>query len=254
MLALLLVATIPVVAAEPTPDERLALAVSQAAVSRQLDDYRFVDARGGPFQLSDLRGKPIVLSLVYTSCYQVCSGLTVHLREVVDVGRKATGSDSFAVLTVGFDTANDTPDRMRLYAAERGADRPDWYFASTDAATIERLTRDVGFTYRPSPKGFDHITQTTIIDRRGRVMLQVYGQDFSAPLLVEPLKKLLRGDSIDRGTLGGLVESVRLFCTIYDPATGRYRFDYALVVDVVAGILALGMVGVAIVRASRNVR
>jgi protein SCO1/2 len=85
-------------------------------------------------------------------------------------------------------------------------------------------------------------------------MLQIYGQDFSAPLLVEPLKKLLRGDSIDRGTLGGLVESVRLFCTIYDPATGRYRFDYALVVDVVAGILALGMVGVAIVRASRNVR
>jgi hypothetical protein len=47
---------------------------------------------------------------------------------------------------------------------------------------------------------------------------------------------------------------VRLFCTIYDPASGRYRFDYALVVEVVAGILALGMVAVAIGRASRDVR
>jgi protein SCO1 len=253
-LTLLVVAAQPVVAAERSLDERQALAASQSVISRPLGDYRFVDMHGQPFSLSDLRGKPVVLSLVYTSCYQVCSGLTLHLREVVDVARKAVGADNFTVLSVGFDTANDTPERMRLYAAERRAERPGWYFASTDAATIERLARDVGFTYRPSAKGFDHITQTTIIDRAGRVMLQVYGQDFSAPLLVEPLKRLLRGDNIARGTLGGLVESVRLFCTIYDPASGRYRFDYALVVDIVAGILALGMVAIAIGRASRGVR
>jgi protein SCO1/2 len=73
-------------------------------------------------------------------------------------------------------------------------------------------------------------------------------------VLVEPLKRLLRGDSIASGTLGGLIESVRLFCTIYDPTTGRYRFDYSLVVDIVAGVLALGMVGVAIALAARHVR
>jgi protein SCO1 len=253
-LTLLVVAAQPLVGAERSLDERAALAASQSVIARSLGDYRFVDANGRPFTLSDLRGKPIVLSLVYTSCYEVCSGLTLHLREVVDVARKAVGADSFTVLSVGFDTANDTPERMRLYAAERRAERPGWYFASTDAATIERLARDVGFTYLPSTKGFDHITQTTIIDGAGRVMLQVYGQDFGAPLLVEPLKRLLRGENIARGTLGGLVESVRLFCTIYDPASGRYRFDYALVVEVVAGILALGMVAVAIGRASRDVR
>jgi protein SCO1/2 len=241
-------------AAERSLDEQAALVVSQSVITRPLGDYRFVDARGRPFTLSDLRGRPIVLSLVYTSCYEVCSRLTLRLREVVDVAHKALGADSFTVLSVGFDTANDTPARMRLYAAERGAERPGWYFASTDAATIARLARDVGFTYRPSSKGFDHITQTTIIDGAGRVMLQVYGQDFDAPLLVEPLKRLLRGENIARGTLGGLVESVRLFCTIYDPVTGRYRFDYGLVVELVAGILALGMVAVAIGRASRDVR
>ena len=98
---------------------------------------------------------------------------------------------------------------------------------SGDARTveIERLTRDVGFTYRPSPKGFDHITQTTVIDGAGRVMLQVYGEGFVAPAVVEPLKRLVRGQEIERGTLAGLVRSVRLFCTIYDPSSGRYGFD-----------------------------
>jgi protein SCO1/2 len=238
----------------PAPDDAAALATSQAAISRQLDDYPFVDQRGRALRLSSLRGKPVVLSLVYTSCFQVCSGLTVHLRDVTKVARRALGADSFTVLTVGFDTPNDTPERMRLYARERGAEMPGWYFASTDAATIERLARDVGFTYRHSPKGFDHITQTTVINGAGRVMLQVYGQDFNPPSLVEPLKRLVRGQEIERGTFAGLVRSVKLFCTIYDPASGRYRFDYSIVADAIAGILALGMVAIVIAVSWRNVR
>jgi protein SCO1/2 len=184
----------------------------------------------------------------------VCSGLTVHLRDVIKVARKALGADSFTVLTVGFDTANDSSERMRLYARDRGADMPGWFFASTDAPTIERLARDVGFTYRRSPKGFDHITQTTVIDGAGRVMLQVYGENFDPPALVEPLKRLVRGQEIERGTLAGLVRSVQLFCTIYDPASGRYRFDYSIVADAIAGILALGMVAIVIAVSWRNSR
>ena len=68
-----------------------------------------------------LRGRPVVLSLVYTSCYHVCSGLTLRLRETVKVAREALGPGSFSVVTVGFDTPNDTAERMRLYARERGA-------------------------------------------------------------------------------------------------------------------------------------
>src|SRR5690606_1094984 len=116
-----------------------------------------------------------------------------------------------------------------LYARERGATLPGWTFASADAATIERLARDAGFTYFASPKGFDHITQTTIIDAGGRVVLQVYGEDFAPPLVVEPLKKLVWGQNLDRRTLEGLVNTVKLFCTIYDPTSGRYRFDYSLI-------------------------
>jgi protein SCO1/2 len=256
-LALLLGAGCMLAGGAAAPDdgeERAALAASQAAIGRQLDDYAFLDQRGRAFRLSDLRGQPVVLSLVYTSCFQVCSGLTLHLRDSVKVAQRALGPGSFQVVTVGFDTPNDTPRRMQLYAQERGAEMPGWRFASTDAATIERLARDVGFTYRRSPKGFDHITQTSILDGSGRLMLQVYGQDFEPPSLVEPLKRLVRGQELERGTLGGLLRSVKLFCTIYDPASGRYRFDYSIVADAIAGILALGMVAVVIAVSWRNSR
>jgi len=98
------------------PDNDAALATSQAAITRQLGDYQFVDQRGQAFRLSDLGGKPVVLSLVYTSCYHVCSGLTVHVRDVTKVARKALGPDSFTVLTIGFDSTHDTPERMAAFA------------------------------------------------------------------------------------------------------------------------------------------
>ena len=235
-------------------DDGEALRISQAAIGRTLGGYTFTAADGTTLTLEQLRGRPLVLSFVYTSCYQVCSGLTLRLRETVKVAREALGPESFSVVTVGFDAANDTPERMRLYARERGAVMPGWSFASADAATIERLTSDAGFTYFASPKGFDHITQTTIVDAAGRIVLQVYGEDFAPPLVVEPLKKLVWGQNLDRRTLQGLVNTVKLFCTIYDPTSGRYRFDYSLIVNILAGGLALGIAAAGILAALRNVR
>lgn len=240
--------------AGPSLDDAEALRASQAAIGRSLEGYRLTAAGGRTFTLDELRGRPLVLSLVYTSCYHVCSGLTLHLRDTVKVARDALGADSFSVVTVGFDTANDTPERMRLYARERGIDERGWYFASADAATLQRLVRDVGFTYFASPKGFDHITQTTLVDARGRIVLQVYGEGFAPPSLVEPLKKLVWGVGVDRPGLAGLLNRVKLFCTIYDPASGRYRFDYSLIVEIVAGGLALGLAAIGILAATRNVR
>jgi protein SCO1/2 len=236
------------------PDDGEALRISQAAIGRSVGGVELATADGQTVTFEQLRGRPVLLSFIYTSCYHVCSGLTLRLRESVKVARDALGADSFAVVTVGFDTPNDTPQRMATYARERGAVMPGWYFAGGDAATIDRLAGIAGFTYFPSPKGFDHITQTTVIDAQGRIVLQVYGEDFLPPLVVEPLKKLVWGQSVDRSTVQGLVNAVKLFCTIYDPTSGRYRFDYSLIMNIVAGSMAFGIALVGIVAAVRNMR
>jgi protein SCO1/2 len=243
----------PAVAADRIDDVE-ALRTSQAAIGRTLDGFVFTTADGERLAIEDLRGRPLVLSLIYTSCYYVCSGITLQLRKSVGIARDALGPRNFNVLTIGFDAANDTPTRMGQYARERGVDVPGWTFASADARTIERLVEAVGFTYLPSAKGYDHITQTTIVDARGRIVSQVYGQEFAPPLLVEPLKRLSLGQAVAAGGVEGLLGQLKLFCTIYDPTSGRYRFDYSLIVEVVAGLLAAGMAAAGIVAFSRNVR
>jgi protein SCO1/2 len=231
-----------------------ALRVSQAAIGRTTGDHRLVDQHGQPLSLADLRGSPLVVSLVFTNCYTFCSGLTLHLREAVRIAREALGEKSFAVLTVGFDTANDTPRRMLAYGRDRGIKDPRWYFASGDAATIQRLTDDVGFTWAASPRGFDHIAQVTVIDDAGTVVQQIYGEDFSAPELVEPLKSVLLGSTFERPSVRGLLASARIYCSVYDPVSGKYRLDLSMFASAIPALMVLGILAGGIVMAGRRNR
>lgn len=233
-------------------DRDTALSRSQAAVGRSVGDHAFRNQRGEPVRIGELLDRPLVISLVYTSCQHTCSMLTRHLADVVGVAREALGDDSFRVATIGFDAAVDTPARMRLFARERGVDAPGWSFLSTDAETVEALAQALGFVFQPAPQGFDHLAQTTVVDAEGKVYRQVYGADFDPPALVEPLKELVFGRRASAATVDGWVNGVRLLCTIYDPASGRYRFDYSLFVGLAVGVLSLGSVAAFIIRAWRQ--
>ena len=230
-------------------DAGAALEISQAAIGRQIGDHRLVGANGKRIELDGLLGKPLVVSFIYTSCDHTCPILTETVARAADIAWEALGQDSFSVLTVGFDTPTDNPERMRIFARQHGIDAPHWTFATSDGKTIEALAARLGFIYHESAGGFDHIAQTSIVDEDGLVYRQIYGETFDAPALVEPLKQLVFGRRADATTLTGWINGVKLFCTIYDPNAERYRFDYSLIVAFVVGLLCLGGVGVFLTRA-----
>ncbi|TAK55206.1 MAG: SCO family protein [Gammaproteobacteria bacterium] len=223
-------------------DEPDLLALSQAALGRAVPDAAFVDSEGTAHRLSDYRGKPLLISLVFTSCADSCSVGTRQLDRVVRIARAALGAGSFAVVTIGFDRPVDSPEAMRAFAVRHGVRDPGWQFlSSADPAGLEDLMTAVGFYREPSPRGFDHTVQLTLIDAEGIVYRQVYGEVFEAQQLVEPLKELVLGrPRPDDGMLARLGKRVRLLCTVYDARGDRYLFDYSLFIGMLAGVLVLG--------------
>jgi protein SCO1 len=221
-------------------DRERALAESQAAIGRSVGEAAFTDASGQTRRLSDYRGKPLVVSLIFTSCAHICPATTQQLRRGVQVARQALGEDSFRVLTIGFDTRRDTPAMMADYARRQGVREPGWDFLAADAATVERLSADLGFQFYPTGGGFDHLIQSTIIDAGGAVYRQVYGIDFRIPHFVEPLKELVFALEPGQSLLADLTNRIRLFCTVYDPASDSYRFNYSVFVGLAIG-LAMGV-------------
>ena len=97
-----------------------ALALSQAAIGKPVSDVQFTASDGRRVTFGEFRGKPLVVSLVYTSCYQICPMTTRFLSEVVDKARGALGDDSFAIAVIGFDTQVDTPVAMQYFANNQG--------------------------------------------------------------------------------------------------------------------------------------
>ena len=55
------------------------------------------------------------------------------------------------MVTVGFDTPNDTPERMRKYRASAASNRPGWYFVGGDATTMERSPEPRASPLTPPP-------------------------------------------------------------------------------------------------------
>lgn len=238
-LAILLVCGL--VAAEPPPagsavDARAMLERSQAAIGTRLRDHRLVDVNESPVSLSTFRGKPLIVSFVYTGCFQVCPTTVQFLDRAVREAQRALGPGSFNVVTVGFNQPFDTPSAMRDFQRRHGIDAPGWHFLAGDEASIGALAADVGFTWVRSGSGFDHVIQATLVGSDGRVVRQVYGESFELPMLIAPLKDLVLGQNAPIVDFAGLADRVRILCTIYDPRMGRYRLDYALLMELVVGV------------------
>lgn len=212
--------------ASQIPDEKEILRISQAAIGKQVGDYTFLDRSGRKVRLADYRGKPLVISMIYTHCPIICATTTRSLT-ALKLSQSAFGQDSFGVLTIGFDTENDTPEAMDLFAKRMDVDLKNWDFVSSDPETIKKLSKDLGFTFYPTDEGgFDHITQTTFIDQEGRVYRQIYGEEFLNKTLLEPMRDMIYKIQTSESGLAGVVNKVKLFCTVYDTKTGKYVVNY----------------------------
>lgn len=221
-----------------TPQQ--ALEFSQSAIGRAVPNYTFRDTGGEVVNIADFRGKPLIVSFIYTSCADSCPVITQTLADAVEKARDALGDDSFSVISIGFDSASDSPERMRYFANQHDIDFSGWKFLSGDLPSMIGLADDLGFIFFSSPKGYDHLSQVTVIDGGGVVYRQVYGQTFELPRLVEPLKELVFGTDAPFASVENLIKQIRLFCTIYDPAGDRYRFDYSIFIMLSAGLLIVG--------------
>lgn len=226
-------ATAPV----PALDEREALRLGDAAVGRETPDLALRDRQGKPVRLSSYRGKPLLVSFIYTGCFQVCPLQTRALYEAVKGLDRMLGEQQFNVVSIGFNQPFDTPDAMRAFAAQNRIGYRNWEFLSPAREQVEPLTRAFGFSYVATPAGFDHVLGVTVVDAQGRIHAQVYGDRIRADRLGEPLRQLLLATPAQAApiTLASVVERVRILCTVYDPDSGEYRYDVKLILEIIGG-------------------
>jgi cytochrome oxidase Cu insertion factor (SCO1/SenC/PrrC family) len=154
----------------------------QLPIIKAAADAALLDAAGKPIGLRELtRGRVTVLSFIYTRCASakacpMATGVLMDLHEMsadhVELAK------NLRLVSMSFDPAHDTPERMRAYSA-LASERPNaapWYFVTARSdAELEPVLAAYGQAVdrkaNPAdPTGpLNHTLRVYLIDREGRI-------------------------------------------------------------------------------------
>ena len=100
-----------------------------------IDDFALTDQDGKQVQFRDLRGKPLVINFMYTSCPDVCPLLTASLK-ILRAHMKPAEARDIRFLSITTDPEVDTPKVLRAYSKRHEADAPNWSWLSGEAREL----------------------------------------------------------------------------------------------------------------------
>jgi len=154
-------------------------------------DITLYDQEGRTFTLGDLRGKTVVMTFIYTRCPlpEYCPLMTQRFKEMQPVFEREFG-DNVRLLSVSFDTKNDTPKALKTYAELQGALKDNWIFASSTPEEMGRLTGLFNVLYVARNNEFIHNLVTVVIDPEGRVVKQWRGNKWDSDDVIEVVRSL----------------------------------------------------------------
>jgi protein SCO1/2 len=184
----------------------------------------------------------VILVLAYYRCPMLC---TLVLNNLVYSLRKMQFNlgQQFEVVTVSFDPT-ETPAlaaaKKAIYVSiyNRPSAAAGWHFLTGDEASIRQLTEAVGFHYYYDAQiqQYIHATGIMVLTAQGRMSRYFYGVRYPAASLRLALVQA------SGGKIGSPVDKLRLYCSDYDPETGKYSL---LISRLLKGLAVLTVLGIA---------
>jgi protein SCO1/2 len=154
------------------------------AIGDVVPDFKLTDQKGKSIALSELRGKVVAINFIYTSCPlpNFCLRIANNFGVLQKRFKARLGRD-LVLLTVTFDPAHDTPEVLAKYANRWGADSATWHFLTGEVSDVQRVCRLFGVEFFPEEGLMYHSLHTGVIDRQGRVVANIEGNQFTADQL-----------------------------------------------------------------------
>jgi protein SCO1/2 len=156
-----------------------------------LTDTKLVDQNGKTVSLASLKGKPLVVDFIYTSCPGPCLMETAKLANVAlrlgnDMGSKVT------IVSISVDPEHDGPKQLLDYSRQQGADEKGWYFLTGGPGDVDQALAGFKLSRQIEPDGsVGHMVDMMLIGPDGRLVREYNGEVVKAQDIVDDVKKTL---------------------------------------------------------------
>lgn len=130
---------------------------------------------GRSIQLKELRGKTLVMVMIYTSCKAACPRLVADMRNIERQLPKDNLKNVQFVL-VSIDPETDTPKRLKNFAIENKMDGHQWTFLQGNMNSVREFANVLAVKYKEiSPIDFSHSNIISVFNADGELMHQQEG-------------------------------------------------------------------------------
>jgi len=152
-------------------------AAAEAAAGRsiyQLDATWTTDG-GQPFKLGELRGRPVVLAMFFTSCGYACPRIVSDMTRIRQTLPPAL-RDRAAFVLVSFDDERDTVAALHAYREAHALGTQNWTLLRGAPGEIRELAAVLGVSYKKNALGqFNHSNLISVLNREGEIIHQRVG-------------------------------------------------------------------------------
>jgi len=173
-------------------DEALRGPVHTLAVGQAVPDFALTDQQKRPVHFHDFAGRVVALNFVYTRCLlpEYCIRSSNNFGALQKQFHDRLGKD-LVLLTITFDPVHDQPEILREYSKGWNADPENWRFLTGTSPDVQRVCDLFGVNFLPDEGLFAHSLHTAIIDRNGKLVANLEGNEFTAKQFADLLETAL---------------------------------------------------------------
>ncbi|MBL9206743.1 MAG: SCO family protein, partial [Opitutaceae bacterium] len=132
------------------------------------------DDAGHRVALGDFRGRPVLLTMFFSSCGYACPLLLGDLQRI-RAGLTAEVREKAVLVLVSFDTQRDTPAALAAYRAQRQLDS-GFVLLHAEASGVRELAALLGVKFKQEADGnFAHSNLITVLNPAGEIVHQRSG-------------------------------------------------------------------------------
>ena len=180
----------------PPVDERF------AQIGKEIPDFQLTNQDGKRISMKDFRGHPLAITFIYAQCPlpDYCIKMSTNFSDAANaIMSQPDVKDRFRLLSISFDPARDTPEKLRSYGQgylgkDAKADFSVWQLAVGNDKEVRTVADFFGLRYETDENDktqINHSLRTVVISPDGKVRKIIPGNEWTPNDLLQEMKAAL---------------------------------------------------------------
>ena len=155
---------------------------------------KWTNQNGQNIEMVDLRGKVLVMVMIYTSCKSACPRLVADMRNI-ESRLPENIKENVELVLVSIDPEVDTPKRLKEFSIENKMEGDQWLFLRSTEENTREFAAVLAVNYKKiSPLDFSHSNIISVFNAEGELAYQQEGlgvnSDATIKKITEEAEKL----------------------------------------------------------------